>query len=48
MIQLGSIGSNGAVIHYKPDEIGSKLIENNNILLLDSGGHYLDMGIDEA
>ncbi len=45
MIQIGSIGSNGAIIHYKPEENESKLIENNNILLLDSGGHYLDMGI---
>lgn len=43
-----SIGSNGAVIHYKPNEENSKLIETNNILLIDSGGHYLDMGTTDV
>ena len=43
-----SIGSNGAVIHYKPNEENSKLIETDNILLIDSGGHYLDMGTTDV
>jgi Xaa-Pro aminopeptidase len=45
-----SFGSNGAIIHYKPQEGDSnnKKIESNNLLLLDSGGHYLDMGTTDV
>ena len=43
-----SIGSNGAIIHYKPEQASSKIIENNNVLLIDSGGHYLDMGTTDV
>ena len=43
---ISSVGSNAAIIHYKPKETGSKLISNNEIYLLDSGGHYLDGTID--
>ncbi|RNA06073.1 xaa-Pro aminopeptidase 1 [Brachionus plicatilis] len=42
-------GSNGAIIHYKPklDE-NNKKIEKNNFLLIDSGGHYSDMGTTDV
>lgn len=43
-----SIGSNGAIIHYKPEQETCKQIENNNVLLIDSGGHYLDMGTTDV
>jgi hypothetical protein len=45
-----SFGSNGAIIHYKPQEgdANNKKIEANNLLLLDSGGHYLDMGTTDV
>lgn len=43
---ISSVGSNAAIIHYKAKESGSKLISNNEIYLLDSGGHYLDGTID--
>ena len=39
---ISSIGSNGAVIHYKPEEDTCKTINNKEIYLLDSGGQYLD------
>ena len=39
-----SIGPNGSIIHYKAKEETAKKIERNNLLLLDSGGHYVDMG----
>ena len=38
--------TNGAVIHYEPNEIGSKVIENKGFLLLDSGGQYLGATTD--
>lgn len=34
--------SNGAIIHYRPDEHKSAKIKNSGILLFDSGGQYLD------
>jgi Xaa-Pro aminopeptidase len=34
--------SNGAIVHYRPDEHKSKKIEPEGILLIDSGGQYLD------
>ena len=34
--------SNGAIIHYRPDPKLSKTIKPEGILLLDSGGQYLD------
>ncbi|MBK7232266.1 MAG: aminopeptidase P family protein [Saprospiraceae bacterium] len=34
--------SNGAIIHYKPDPTHSKKINPEGILLVDSGGQYLD------
>ena len=43
-----SSGANGAVIHYKADKLTANVIERDNILLLDSGGHYLDMGTTDV
>lgn len=34
--------ANGAIVHYKPEEDTCAPIENNGVLLLDSGGQYLD------
>jgi len=39
---ISSIGSNGAVIHYKPEEDTAIKLNNDEIYLLDSGGQYLD------
>lgn len=39
---ISSIGSNGAVIHYSPEEGKAKALNNDEIYLLDSGGQYLD------
>lgn len=33
---------NGAIVHYKPEADTCTDIENNGVLLLDSGGQYLD------
>lgn len=33
---------NGAIIHYRPEEGTCAMIENNGILLIDSGGQYQD------
>lgn len=32
---------NGAIIHYRAPESGSKVIKGEGLLLIDSGGHYL-------
>lgn len=37
---------NGAIIHYRAPEQGSKTIKNEGILLLDSGAQYLDATTD--
>jgi Xaa-Pro aminopeptidase len=34
------LGANGAKIHYKPSKEGAKILNKNNMLLIDSGGHY--------
>ena len=39
---ISSIGANGAVIHYKPEEHTGKPLNTREIYLLDSGGQYLD------
>ena len=33
-------GSNGAIVHYRVTEKTNKKIDNNNLLLIDSGGQY--------
>ena len=39
---ISSIGPNGAVIHYEPEEQTALKLNNSEIYLLDSGGQYLD------
>ncbi len=39
---ISSIGPNGAVIHYKPDEKTSSPLTTGKVYLLDSGGQYVD------
>jgi Xaa-Pro aminopeptidase len=39
---ISSIGPNGAVIHYKPEEGTALKLNDHEIYLLDSGGQYLD------
>lgn len=39
---ISSIGANGAVIHYKPEEDTALKLNNDEIYLLDSGGQYMD------
>ncbi len=35
-------GPNGAIVHYRVDEASNRTIENNTLLLVDSGGQYFD------
>lgn len=39
---ISAVGSNAAVIHYKPERETAKLISVNEIYLCDSGGQYRD------
>lgn len=39
---ISSIGPNGAVIHYKPEEGTALKLNDKEIYLLDSGGQYLE------
>lgn len=39
---ISSTGSNGAIIHYKPEKGACKIIDPAQIYLCDSGGQYLD------
>lgn len=39
---IAGAGSNGAVIHYRASERTNRPIENGQLLLVDSGGQYLD------
>ena len=39
---ISSTGSNGAIIHYKPEKGVCKTIDINQIYLCDSGGQYRD------
>lgn len=34
--------ANGAIVHYRPDELHSATIKPEGLLLIDSGGQYLD------
>lgn len=38
---ISASGGNGAIIHYRPDEYNSSLVDINKIYLLDSGAQYL-------
>ena len=37
---ISGFGSNGAIIHYKPDPSSAAKIDKSNMYLLDSGGQY--------
>ncbi|KAI8880602.1 Creatinase/aminopeptidase [Backusella circina FSU 941] len=39
---ISSTGSNGAIIHYKPEKETCKVIDPTQIYLVDSGGQYRD------
>jgi Xaa-Pro aminopeptidase len=39
---ISSTGSNGAIIHYKPEKETCKVIDPAQIYLVDSGGQYRD------
>lgn len=39
---ISSTGANGAVIHYQPPEVGSKVVDPSKIYLIDSGAQYCD------
>jgi Xaa-Pro aminopeptidase len=39
---IAGFNSNGAIIHYRPQENSNKVISENGILLIDSGGQYLE------
>ena len=38
---ISSYAENSAIVHYKPTQYNSKIIKNDNIYLLDTGGHYI-------
>lgn len=37
---IAGFASNGAIVHYRADEKSNKVLQNGNLLLLDSGGQY--------
>ncbi len=39
---IAGFGSNGAVVHYRPNPRDNKVIQNDSLLLVDSGGQYYD------
>ncbi len=39
---IAGSGSNGAIVHYQPDEKSNTELKENSLLLLDSGGQYFD------
>lgn len=39
---IAGSGSNAAIVHYHATEQNNSVIKKNNVLLLDSGGQYLD------
>lgn len=39
---IAAYGSNGAIIHYKPKPETNRVIGTDSLLLVDSGGQYLD------
>jgi Xaa-Pro aminopeptidase len=39
---ISGFAENGAVIHYKANEITNKIIDKDGLYLLDTGGHYLE------
>jgi Xaa-Pro aminopeptidase len=39
---IAGYASNGAIVHYRPDVKSNKLLQDGSLLLLDSGGQYLE------
>jgi Xaa-Pro aminopeptidase len=39
---IAGVGPNGAIIHYRAEPDDCRMLEPNTVLLLDSGGQYLD------
>ncbi|MBR1601726.1 MAG: aminopeptidase P family protein [Alphaproteobacteria bacterium] len=39
---IAGFAQNGAVVHYQPNEKTNKVLDEGSLLLLDSGGQYLD------
>lgn len=39
---IAAIGANGAIVHYQPTEKSNEQLRQGELLLLDSGGQYLD------
>ncbi len=39
---IAGFASNGAIVHYRATEESAKTLKDGNLLLLDSGGQYLD------
>jgi len=39
---IAGFGANGAIVHYRADKESNKVIEDGNLLLLDSGAQYED------
>lgn len=39
---ISSIGANGAIVHYKPEEDTAAKLNPDLMYLIDSGGQYLD------
>jgi Xaa-Pro aminopeptidase len=39
---IAGVNENGAIIHYRATASGCKVLTKNDMLLLDSGGQYLD------
>ena len=39
---IAGYGEHGAIVHYEPTDETNAKVENNNFLLVDSGGHYLE------
>ncbi len=39
---IAAFADNGAIVHYQPQAATNKTLEAGNLLLLDSGGQYLD------
>ena len=39
---IAATAENAAIVHYQPDENSNKKLQNNSVLLLDSGAQYYD------
>jgi Xaa-Pro aminopeptidase len=39
---IAGSGPNGAIVHYRVSEASNRALDNNSLLLLDSGGQYAD------